>query len=274
MRHLLLFLYQHANWFVFLLLQGLCLLLIASYSSYHGSALRNTGMEIAGYGLAVYQKATQYLRLGEENQRLAAENARLRQQVMLKASGTDSVQVSTSGQHEYAYSVARVIQATSTANNNYLMIDKGAADGIEPRMGIIGPDGVVGIVRNVSPHFASAYSLLHNKVAVSARIGNGGARGTIRWDGRSMYHVQLEEIPRQQRIARGDTVFTSGLSRIFPDRIPIGVIDSYHLPEGSNFYQIRLRLTTQYNRLDHVYVVRHLMRHEMDSLTNLLSHDQ
>lgn len=274
MHHLLLFVRQHANWFLFLLLQSICVLLIAYESAYHQTALLNTGMELSGRGLTVYRRAIGYLRLGEENRRLAAENSQLLNRLAQTAAQSDSVYSDTTQKQIYFYSAARVIQSMTASGNNYLMLDQGSLAGIEPRMGVIGPDGVVGIVRNVSPHFAAVYSLLHSKVTVSARIGHSGARGTVRWDGLSPQYVQLDEIPRQQRVLRGDTVFTSGLSRIFPDRIPVGIVESYQLPEGSNHYRIRVRLTTQYNRLDHVYVIRNLLRREMDTLMHQLIHDQ
>ncbi|MCS6991140.1 MAG: rod shape-determining protein MreC [Chitinophagales bacterium] len=274
MQQLLLFIRHYATWLVFLLLQSVCLVLIANESRYHRSAISNAAMEWVGHAMTAYRRAIGYLNLRQENQRLAIENSKLRTRLAERLTVADTSFIALSGKQIYEYIPARVVQVTTNASNNYLLIDQGSLAGIEPRMGIIGPEGVVGIVRNVSPHFATAYSLLHKKVSVSARLGDGGARGTVRWDGRSPFYVNLEEIPRQQRVMRGDTVFTSGLSRIFPDRIPIGVVESYYLPVGSNFYQIRVRLTSRYSSLDHVYVVRHLFRKELDSLVQMLEHDQ
>ncbi|MBK9731609.1 MAG: rod shape-determining protein MreC [Chitinophagaceae bacterium] len=62
--------------------------------------------------------------------------------------------------------------------------------------------------------------------------------------------------------------FTSGVSRIFPDDIPIGTIERFSLKEPGNFYNIRVRLTADFNKLDYVYVVNNLMSGEIDSLVN------
>jgi rod shape-determining protein MreC len=127
----------------------------------------------------------------------------------------------------------------------------------------------VGIVKDVSPHFATLYSLLHSRVTVSARIRRDGSRGTLRWDGRSPDYSTLEEITRQESLRKGDTIFTSGVSRIFPDNIPIGTVESFKLKEPGNFYEIRVKLATNFRRADYVYVVNNFMHTEMDSLLKL-----
>ena len=152
--------------------------------------------------------------------------------------------------------------------NNYIIINKGRDHGIAPRMAVISPTGVVGIVKHVSAHFSSLYSLLHSQVTVSARVRRDGSRGTIKWDGESPEFINLEEITRQEQLHNGDTIFTSGVSRIFPDDIPIGTIERFALKEPGNFYDIRVRLTANFRRLDYVYVVNNLMSGEMDSLIN------
>jgi rod shape-determining protein MreC len=78
--------------------------------------------------------------------------------------------------------------------------------------------------------------------------------------------VNLEDITRQEALHKGDTIFTSGDSRIFPDNIPIGTIEEFRLKEPGNFYAIRVRLATNYRRIDYVYVVNNKMHNEMDSL--------
>jgi len=125
---------------------------------------------------------------------------------------------------------------------------------------------VVGIVKNVSPNFSSLFSLLHSQVTVSARVRRDGSRGTIRWDGGSPDYVNLEEITRQEQLHNGDTIFTSGVSRIFPDNIPIGTIDRFQLKEPGTFYSVRVKLATNFRKIDYVYVVNNLMHGQMDSL--------
>lgn len=269
MRNLFLFLYRYHAFFLFVLLQLLCLYLIIANNNYQRAAFYNVSDEVVGRTMSVYNEATGYLTLGEQNKELAEENARLHNLLPpVLYSDTSHVFVKKDSLHKqfYTFIPARVIQTSTNLANNYIVINKGSKEGIEPRMGVVGPNGVVGIVKNVSPNFSSLYSLLHSRVTVSARVRRDGSRGTIRWDGGSPDYANLTDITRQETLHKGDTIFTSGVSRIFPDNIPIGTVDEFKLIEPGNFYAIRVKLATSYRRIAYVYVVNNLLHAEMDSL--------
>ena len=271
MRNLFSFIYYYRAFFLFLLLEVICVSLIIQNNSYQRAAFLNVGDEVVGRTFSVYSEVTGYLNLGEYNKELAIENAMLRSnQATSFYTDTSAVSVKkdTAGRQFYSYIPAEVIQTSTNKMNNYIIINKGRDHGIAPRMAVISPTGVVGIVKHVSAHFSSLYSLLHSQVTVSARVRRDGSRGTIKWDGESPEFINLEEITRQEQLHNGDTIFTSGVSRIFPDDIPIGTIERFTLKEPGNFYDIRVRLTANFRRLDYVYVVNNLMSGEMDSLIN------
>jgi rod shape-determining protein MreC len=269
MRNLFLFIFRYHAFFLFLLLQVACLYLIVKNNSYQRAAFYNVSDEAVGRTMTLYNEVTGYLTLGEQNKKLAEENARLHN-MLPSVFYTDTSHVyarnDSSRKQFYTYIPARVIQTSTNLVNNYIVINKGSKEGILPRMAVVGPDGVVGIVKNVSPNFSSLYSLLHSQVTVSARVRRDGSRGTIRWDGGSPAYVNLEEITRQETLHKGDTIFTSGVSRIFPDNIPIGTVDEFKLKEPGNFYAIRVKLATNYRKIDYVYVVNNLLHAEMDTL--------
>lgn len=271
MRNLFSFIYYYRAFFLFLLLEVICISLMIQNNSYQRAAFLNVGDEVVGRTFSVYSEVTGYLNLGEYNKELAMENAMLRSnQATSFYTDTSAVSVKkdTAGRQFYSYIPAEVIQTSTNKMNNYIIINKGRDHGIAPRMAVISPTGVVGIVKHVSAHFSSLYSLLHSQVTVSARVRRDGSRGTIKWDGESPEFINLEEITRQEQLHNGDTIFTSGVSRIFPDDIPIGTIERFALKEPGNFYDIRVRLTANFRRLDYVYVVNNLMSGEMDSLIN------
>ncbi len=271
MRNLFAFIFRYRAFFLLLILETVCVGLMIQNNGFHRAAFLIFSDELVGKGYTAYNEVTDYLRLGEENRQLADENSRLKN-VLPGSYYSDTSSVKTvrdTIRHTlYHYIPARVIQTSTNRLNNYIYINKGRDQGIAPRMAVIGPNGIVGIVKNVSDHFASLYSMLHSQVTVSARVMHQGSRGTIRWDGKSPYYVNLEEITSQEQLHHGDTIFTSGVSRLFPDNIPIGVVESFNLIEPGNFYEIRVKLSTDFKKLDYVYVVNNIMHEEMDSLIN------
>ncbi|MEO6168726.1 MAG: rod shape-determining protein MreC [Chitinophagales bacterium] len=271
MRNLFSFIYHYRAFFLFLVLEVICVALMVKNNGYQRAAFLNISDEVVGRSFAVYSEVTGYLRLGEHNKELAMENAQLRSNQATSFyydSASVHIKKDTTGRQFYSYIPAEVLQTSTNRINNYIIINKGRDQGIAPRMAVISPTGIVGIVKSVSDHFSSLYSLLHSQVTVSARVRRDGSRGTIKWDGESPYLINLEEITRQEQLHTGDTIFTSGVSRIFPDDIPIGTIEHFSLKEPGNFYDIRVRLTADFKKLDYVYVVNNLMSGELDSLIN------
>ena len=67
-------------------------------------------------------------------------------------------------------------------------------------------------------------------------------------------------------IAIGDTIESSGYSLIFPEEIPIGIIDTFTLSRGSNFFDIEVSLFADLANAKVVYVVENQLKEEQDTL--------
>jgi rod shape-determining protein MreC len=46
----------------------------------------------------------------------------------------------------------------------------------------------------------------------------------------------------------------------------VGRVEKFELNEGSNFYSVKVKLSTDFANMNYVYVVNPLMRAEVDSL--------
>jgi len=133
-------------------------------------------------------------------------------------------------------------------------------------MGVISSKGVVGIIKNVSDHFSSVMSVLHEKNKLSAKIKKSGYYGSLVWEGNNYREAELKDIPNHVKLAIGDTIVTSGYSSIFPENILIGTVKEFDLPKGNNFYNIKIEFTEDYKNLSHVYIVRSLLKEEKEKL--------
>jgi rod shape-determining protein MreC len=202
------------------------------------------------------------------NESLARENAWLRSQLPSARYNNNFQQVvvtDTSRQTVYRYIPSEVINVTTNERNNYITIDKGSNQGIKPRMAVISSDGIVGIVKDVSPHFAVIMTVLHKQSNISSRIGDEGFAGSLTWDGVDSRYAQLDEIPKQISVKKGDKVVTVG-SKFFPKDIMIGTVENAVKETPDNFYDIEVKLSTPFAKLRHVYVVNYLMQDEQNQL--------
>ena len=244
--------------------------MIIGSSRFHNAAFFNSSnfliSTLYGYKHDVYQ----FLNLRQVNKDLAKENAFLR-----KLLNEDRVEVfymdtTVVTYHDtirqYDFVPALVINNSTRSANNFLTLDRGKNDGIEPGMGVIGTRGIVGRIKAVSKRYSTAYSLLHTEMFVSSTINRLNQNCSVKWRGIDPQRVDLLYVPRHVNIQIGDTISTSGFSTVFPQGIPIGTIESFDIKENQTFYDIKVRLSNDFNSQTHVYVVKNYFAVEKDSL--------
>ncbi len=214
-----------------------------------------------------------YFSLKSTNNDLVAENARLRRQIgnldsRLKELSLpdycDYIDDSTSVRI-YNFLPAKVIQSTTNKPNNHLTINKGSRDGIKTEMGVISSNGIVGVVQEVSPNFAVVNSVLHKDMKFSVELKNSNHRGSLNWGVQDLRYAILEAIPKHASVEINDTIITTGQA-ILPADIVVGTIEDITILPGSNFYEIKVRLSTDFSNLEHVYVVDYIYRSEQNEL--------
>ncbi|MBP8042284.1 MAG: rod shape-determining protein MreC, partial [Bacteroidales bacterium] len=126
--------------------------------------------------------------------------------------------------------------------------------------------GVAGIVKDVSANFCTVTSVLHSKSKISAKIKKNNYIGTLVWEGGDYRLANLKDIPTHVKIASGDTIVTSGYSLIFPGGLMIGTVYFYDSNKDNDFYNIKIRLSTDFNKISYVYIVKSLMKPELEEL--------
>jgi rod shape-determining protein MreC len=133
-------------------------------------------------------------------------------------------------------------------------------------MGVIGSEGIVGVVNNVSNHFSTVIPLINPSFSVSGKFMNSGFFGPVQWKNTDYRYAYLVDIPRYADIEEGDTVVTDARSLIFPEGIHIGYVESYELQQDQNFFSVRLRLATDFASTNYVYIIEDKLREELEEL--------
>ena len=213
--------------------------------------------------------------LGKENDNLTQQNIALMREhesmFIYKNDSTLSMMSKTDSLHPrsmrlYDYSYAHVIFKTTDQAFNYLIIDKGSADGVSRDMAVTCPQGVVGVVSDVSEHFSSIIPILHPDSRISATVSPINQVGTVVWEGTNPQVAYLENIPQHLEINIGDSVLTSGFSNIFPKGLLIGTVKEVAVGKNASFLTIKVRLAADFNKLNTVYLIENLYKSEIDTL--------
>jgi len=162
---------------------------------------------------------------------------------------------------------ARVINNSLREVDNYLTLNVGSTDGVQPDRGVISAGGVVGKVQAVSQHYARVTSVLHSKLQIAAQIKRDGTICSVKWpEGMDFAHALVDQVQRQTRVLRGDTIVTSGYNAVFPAGVFIGTVESVATEPNKDFLTVKLRLGVDFSRLTYVYVVPAPPSIERDSL--------
>lgn len=244
---------------VFILLEAAALFLLT-----HNAQLQRIWVSRAAHGVmgAVWgstQHIREYFSLRKTNQALSEDNFALQQEVLtlqeaLRQFRADTTVHPVPQDSRFRYTGAEVVKMSRNKQHNYLILNKGFEDGIQEKAGIITRDGVIGIVDAVSAHNSYAFSFQNKDISISARLGGEGATGILVWDGQSSRGAVLKEIPLQYKYEKGDTVFTSGHSLVFPPDIPLGIAGESKVVNGAT-NEILVTLFQDFKAVRYVTVV-------------------
>jgi rod shape-determining protein MreC len=151
-------------------------------------------------------------------------------------------------------------------DNNYITLNKGALAGIKEDMGVLSPNGIVGVVINVSTHFSKVIPILNPKYQPSCKIKGTDYFGTLSWDGKDSRYISLKELPQHAAFNIGDTIVTSGFSTVFPEGVPVGTIEDKFKKKGENYNSLKVKLFTNFSALSEVLIVVNALKDEQLNL--------
>jgi len=275
MRNVFLFLKRYSVLIIFLVLQGLALSMLFSYNRFHQTTFGMFSNEVAGKLNKRVNKVESFFTLSEQNQALRKQNAALLSYLpsgsvspdtsFLVVSDTIAVD-SLKSYRQYQYFDAKIISNSVFLQQNYIVLHRGAVQGIVPNMAVVGTDGLIGTVISVSENMAIVMSLLHRQSKVIAVLKKGSGLGEVTWDGKDPRFLVLSKVPKTIVVKKGDTVVSSPYSDKFPPGIPIGYVEKIDQDQETNTYKLKIRTAVDFYAVQHAYIVKNLLQEEIDQL--------
>ena len=251
------FIFKNSNRLLFLLLLITSLTLAIQSHSYHRSQMVNSANAMTGTVYEEINEIKTYFSLKQQNDKLAHENASLRKLLFnQKDSSTALVKDSVKGYDRLDVIQSKIINNSYNTPENYLTINTGTLKGVHPDMGVISSQGIVGVIEKVSSNYATVISVLNIKSKINAKVKRTNHFGSLIWKAKNAGYVQLVEIPRLASVKKGDTIVTGGISKIFPENIPVGIIDKIYMDTETNYYTVDVRLFNDMTNLNHVYIIK------------------
>lgn len=161
---------------IFILLEVLSFSLIVLHNNYQRTVFSGYTASFFGTISSVVTRVDDYFYLKVTNEKLVAENTELRNEIeklklLNRISNADTLWAPTdSADVDYVYKTAEMINSSFNKTKNYIVIDKGATEGIQPEMAVCSSEGVVGIIEKVSNRYARVLPLINTNLRISAKI--------------------------------------------------------------------------------------------------------
>ena len=285
MQQLIDFILRKKDVVVYFILLFLSLSFIFNSNYFHKSKVILFSNSITNYTNEVFENINWYFELKKINSSLVEENLILKNQLekFIEKNSIDSLE-----NVAFQYQNAKVISNNLSSFKNNLIINKGTKHGLKNEMGVISSTGIVGIIDRTSKNYSSVMSVLNTESKINAKVKRTSHFGTLEWNGLSNRDLLLNDIPETADIKIGDSIITGGMSLIFPEGINIGVISDIMKQEKfndtimkfninnqvkianieyrENYLNIEVKLHTDMNNLNNVYVIESLNKDEFENI--------
>ena len=280
MRNIFLFIRRYFNLIFFLVLQGLSVYLIIHYSRYHQAAFGNLTNQLTGKINSQYSRVDNYFHLKRTNDSLVKANEllynKLKMDFELPDTATktmvDTIRIDSILKYRtFSYLNARVVSNSISTQNNYIVLSRGKSRQLHEGMGVVDPNNaVVGIITEVTDDYAVVMSLLHKDSHLSGKLLKGGETGTLTWDGKEPNIVTLTNIPKSAKVAKGDTIITSGFSTTFPKGMMIGIVEEVFAEKSTSNFRIKFRTSANFYNLQYVYAIENVQQEPVNKILDKL----
>ena len=226
---------------------------------------------VSGY----IDEGTSYLKLKQINEELVAQNKALMQEVYGKEAAKNpifrKVHDTIGGGQIYTFVDGDIVFNSINRHDNYFTINRGRRDGVLPKMGVIAPNGIAGIIVNSTNEYALAQSVLSvNKIRINAALKKSGYFGTLTWRGDNARVMHLSDIPKYVPVKVGDSVVTDGKSAIFPKGVMIGLVSGFEVDSKTGFWDISVELSEKMGNISKVFVVKNMKKAEVQKIQDTL----
>ncbi|AZS28506.1 MAG: rod shape-determining protein MreC [Butyricimonas faecalis] len=260
---------------IFILLEIVSFSLIIRHNEYQRAIFSESASTLFGNISSTITSIKDYFRLKEINESLAKENILLKNRLEAYEFLQDTIIQRTVVEGSipvYEYIGAKQVNATYNRTKNYITLNRGRKNGLQKEMAVCTPEGIVGLIQDLSDHFAVVIPLINVDARISAKIKKNNYYGSLQWDGNDYAYSYLNDIPYHVEVNAGDTIVTSGLSKIFPEGIVVGYVESVD-KVTANFLKIKVKLAVDFKRINHVYVILNNKKNEQTSLEAINYHE-
>jgi rod shape-determining protein MreC len=155
---------------------------------------------------------------------------------------------------------ARVVGKDATNWFKTILIDRGSRAGMRRNLPVVGPDGLVGRIVEVTPSTSKVQLITDPLSAAGVLMQRTRVTGIV--IGNLDAGLRVRYLPLLADVVVGDQVVTSGMGGVFPKGIPVGRVTAVERKSGALFQEAVLQPKVDLSRLEEVVILMNWERRE------------
>jgi len=198
--------------------------------------------------------------LSKENAELSKKNSELESEVTRLKEIERENQILREGlkiseKNQFNLELASVTGKDVQGLQEWILINKGAKDGIGKDMAIISKEmNLVGKIAEVMDDFSKVLLITNKESMVAAIIEGERSQGLIKKEEKGKLFMDF--IPRNEKLEIGQRIITSGMDKIFPKGILIGKIETIDLSQNQLFQKTIILPAVDFSKLEEVFIIK------------------
>lgn len=154
---------------------------------------------------------------------------------------------------QYRELAANVVSRDTSLWFRRLTIDRGSLSGVKRDMPVVTAGGIVGRIISVGPNFAMVQVITDKHAGVGAMLQTSRVMGEIR--GMDSDRSELKNVSTSEKVEVGESIVTTGLDRIYPKGLLVGIVESIEADPNSPWHKIVVKPAAPVDRVEHVLVL-------------------
>ena len=258
MRNLILFIVKNKDHFVFSITLILSLAILSNNDNEDMNVIRGFSSDLVSFFSTPMVKVKSLAIVNEENQYLREKNLQLNlelESILYAADENEKLRELLDFKRNTKLKIipSRIVNKGIQTNLNSLTIDVGSSHGVKPNQAVLTPDGVIGKTIQTGDNSSIVQSISDNNFRLSVRIMPSGAVGILRWNKNNI--CKIYEVQKNVNINIGDRVITSGFSKIYPSKLPVGVVSGVYDERGSYQKVVNVEIQNDFESIQNVFVI-------------------
>ncbi len=201
--------------------------------------------------------------LEQQVAQLTSENARLREAEAQLTVLSALLDYARSNPNR-TYMAADVVGRDESLFLSYILLNRGARDGVKLDDIVVTDQGLVGIMTEVTANASKALLITDASSAVNVRVQESRAEGVV--TGQQSGELRLNFISVDVELKPGDLVLTSGLGEQYPSGIVVGQVASVRKRTFDVFQEADIISAIDFDRLETVLIITDFDKPEITPL--------